>query len=253
MADARSPGLSPAKLVALVCTAQVLAQIGAYTWPALLPGFLARWPISNTEAGWVTGIFYASYMLAVPVLVGLTDRVDPRRIYLLGVALTVISHAGFAWLAEGFWSALLLRALAGVGWAGTYMTGLKLLADGDHAWMVHWHNPTATSADRLAGRSPKVLPSDRRALGRPISTHSDSRSRPPGTTCPAARLRQCHAPLPAGRVVSPASARGRCARDPRNDGRAPRDTRGWPSSRGSVGGSGSGPAGTCPTPGLHRR
>ena len=129
MADARSPGLSPAKLVALVCTAQVLAQIGAYTWPALLPGFLARWPISNTEAGWVTGIFYASYMLAVPVLVGLTDRVDPRRIYLLGVALTVISHAGFAWLAEGFWSALLLRALAGVGWAGTYMTGLKLLAD----------------------------------------------------------------------------------------------------------------------------
>jgi predicted MFS family arabinose efflux permease len=45
------------------------------------------------------------------------------------VALTVASHLGFAVFAEGFWSALAMRALAGVGWAGTYMTGLKLLAD----------------------------------------------------------------------------------------------------------------------------
>jgi hypothetical protein len=34
-----------------------------------------------------------------------------------------------AWLANGFWSALLLRALAGVGWAGAYMPGLKAIAD----------------------------------------------------------------------------------------------------------------------------
>jgi predicted MFS family arabinose efflux permease len=35
----------------------------------------------------------------------------------------------FGLLADGFWSALAARALTGVGWAGTYMTGLKLLAD----------------------------------------------------------------------------------------------------------------------------
>src|SRR4051794_2374539 len=29
----------------------------------------------------------------------------------------------------GFWSAVVARCFAGVGWAGTYMTGLKLLAD----------------------------------------------------------------------------------------------------------------------------
>ena len=50
-----SPGPSgsaaPGRLVLLVCTAQVLAQIGAYTWPALLPGFLTRWPIDNADAG----------------------------------------------------------------------------------------------------------------------------------------------------------------------------------------------------------
>jgi predicted MFS family arabinose efflux permease len=122
-------GLTPARLVVCVCTAQVSAQIGAYTWPALLPGFIAEWQLTNREAGWITGAFYAAYTLAVPILVTLTDRFDARAFYLLGVALTVGSHLGFATFAEGIWSATLFRALAGVGWAGTYMTGLKLLAD----------------------------------------------------------------------------------------------------------------------------
>ena len=47
----------------------------------------------------------------------------------MGVGCTVLAHLGFALWAEGFWSALAFRVLAGVGWAGTYMTGLKLLAD----------------------------------------------------------------------------------------------------------------------------
>ena len=121
--------MTPARLVACVCAAQVCAQIGAYTWPALLPGFIAEWRITNREAGWITGIFYAAYTLSVPFLVTLTDRVDARAVYLVGVGITVVSHLGFAALADGFWSAAAARALAGVGWAGTYMTGLKLLAD----------------------------------------------------------------------------------------------------------------------------
>jgi MFS family permease len=112
-----------------VCAAQVCAQIGAYTWPALLPEFIARWNLTNREAGWITGLFYAAYTLSVPILVTLTDRIDPRTIYLVGVTLTIASHWGFAALADGFWTAAAMRALAGIGWAGTYMTGLKLLAD----------------------------------------------------------------------------------------------------------------------------
>jgi MFS family permease len=121
--------VSPARLVAIVCSAQVLVQIGAFFWPALLPGLAAGWALTNTEAGWITAAFYAAYMVAVPVLVTLTDRLDPRRIYLFGVALTIAGHAVFGLYADGFWSAFAGRALAGVGWAGTYMTGLKLLAD----------------------------------------------------------------------------------------------------------------------------
>ena len=65
----------------------------------------------------------------VPVLVALTDRVPVRRVYLLGTSLTALSHFSFALFVDGFWSAPLLRLLAGIDWAGTYMPGLKAIAD----------------------------------------------------------------------------------------------------------------------------
>lgn len=122
-------GNSAARLVALVCAAQVFVQIGAFFWPALLPGMIALWGLTYSEAGWITAIFYAAYMVSVPVLVTLTDRVDPKHVYLFGVGCTVAGHVLFGLMADGFWSAMATRALTGIGWAGTYMTGLKLLAD----------------------------------------------------------------------------------------------------------------------------
>ena len=113
----------------LIVAAQVLTQIGAFTLPALLPGYIARWQLSGAEAGWLVGIFFAAYVVAVPVLLAMTDRLPVRRVYLLGAGLTVLSHLGFALLADGFWLGLLLRAVAGIGWAGAYMPGLKAIAD----------------------------------------------------------------------------------------------------------------------------
>jgi predicted MFS family arabinose efflux permease len=129
MNEDRVGRLSAVHVVVLVCAAQVLVQIGAFFWPALLPEMITRWTLTNSEAGWITAIFYAAYILAVPILVTLTDRVDAKIVYLAGVATTVAGHLLFAFLADGFWSALVCRALTGIGWAGTYMTGLKLLAD----------------------------------------------------------------------------------------------------------------------------
>lgn len=120
---------SGARLVAIVCAAQIFVQIGAGFWPALLPQMMQRWSLSNSEAGWITAIFFGAYMVTVPVLVTLTDKIDGKRVYLFGVACTVAGHLMFGLFADGFWSAMATRALAGIGWAGTYMTGLKLLAD----------------------------------------------------------------------------------------------------------------------------
>jgi predicted MFS family arabinose efflux permease len=109
--------------------AQGLVQIGAFTLPALLPGYMDRWHLTKTEAGWLIGVFFAAYVVAVPALVSLTDRIPTRRVYAVGAGLTALSHLGFAFIADGFWSALILRAVAGVGWAAAYMPGLKAIAD----------------------------------------------------------------------------------------------------------------------------
>ncbi len=117
------------RLVVLMCLAEVLSMTGFGTFAALLPGFLAEWSLSNTEAGWINGVYFAAYMLGVPVLVALTDRVDPRRVYAVSAILTAASAIGFGLIAEGFWTATGFRALAGLGLAGTYMPGLKAVTD----------------------------------------------------------------------------------------------------------------------------
>src|SRR4051794_7338114 len=100
---------SPTQQVVLVCAAQVLVQLGANFWPALLPTLTARWSLTYSEAGWITASFYGAYIIAVPILVTLTDRVDAKRVYLSGVALTVAGHLLFALHTDGLWSAIAAR------------------------------------------------------------------------------------------------------------------------------------------------
>lgn len=121
--------MSAVRLIATMCVAEVLSMLGFFAFPALLPTFIGDWQLSNTDAGWINATFFAGYLVAVPVLVSLTDRIDPKRIYLLCMAITAASIAAFPLLAQGVWSAMGLRALGGIGLAGTYMPGLKALSD----------------------------------------------------------------------------------------------------------------------------
>ena len=121
--------MSALRLTLIFCLAEIASMTGFATFPALLPGFIETWSLSGTEAGWINGVFFAGYVAAVPLLVSLTDRRDPRHVYIVSALLTAASALGFALLAEGLWTALLFRALAGMGLAGTYMPGLKSLTD----------------------------------------------------------------------------------------------------------------------------
>lgn len=116
-------------LIAVFVAALVLVMLGNATFPALIPTFQAEWGLSNTEAGWISGVYYAGYAAAVPILVSLTDREDARTIYLFSAALSTVSTLAFAFWAEGFWTAMIFRFLGGVSLAGTYMVGLKVLTD----------------------------------------------------------------------------------------------------------------------------
>jgi len=121
--------MSPVTLLVMLCIAQVLAMTSFANFAALLPDFVVLWDLSNTEAGWIGGIYYAGYVTAVPLLVGMTDSVDSKRIYLFSIGIGVIASLGYAVLAEGFWSAMVFRFFSGVALAGTYMPGLQILND----------------------------------------------------------------------------------------------------------------------------
>lgn len=121
--------LSPVRVVLLLCAAEILSMSGFATYPALLPVLRVEWGLSYSQAGLVSGILFAGYMAVVPVLVGLTDRLDARRIYLLATGLAAAGSLGFALFAEGLVSALLCQALVGAGLAGTYMPGLRILTE----------------------------------------------------------------------------------------------------------------------------
>ena len=98
-------------LIVAFCFANNLNQLGLATFPALLPTFIGEWQLTNTDAGWINGIYFAGYLAAVPVLVSLTDRVSPRKIYILCLVLTALSSAGFVFLTDGFWTAMAFRKI----------------------------------------------------------------------------------------------------------------------------------------------
>jgi MFS family permease len=116
-------------IVAALCAAEVLAMAGTMSFQALVPTFIAEWRLSHSEVGWISGIAYAAYVAAVPILVSLTDRLDARRIVIAFSLVSCMSSLGFALFADGFWSALVFRALNGLALGGTYMPGLKALTD----------------------------------------------------------------------------------------------------------------------------
>jgi MFS family permease len=120
---------APYRLTLLVCLAEIFGLASIAVFPALLPTFQTEWRLSNTEAGWISAAYYAGYMILVPVLAGITDRMDARKVMGLGALFGALAALAFALLARGFWSALALRFLAGISLAGIYMPGLKVVSD----------------------------------------------------------------------------------------------------------------------------
>ena len=116
-------------VVRVLCSAEVMTMAPIFAFPALLPDFISLWGLSSAEAGWLSGVTFAGYAAAVPVLSAATDRVDARRVHMAGATIAALAALLFAVAAQGFWSALVWRFLAGIGLAGTYMPGLKALVD----------------------------------------------------------------------------------------------------------------------------
>jgi predicted MFS family arabinose efflux permease len=117
-------------IIAAMCLGQLGSLLPHVVVPSILAAFLIpEWHLSGAQAGLLAGSGAAGYMLTVPVLATLTDRIDARKILIAGSALSALGTLLFGLFATGLWSGALCNAIAGIGFAGAYMPGLKALTD----------------------------------------------------------------------------------------------------------------------------
>jgi MFS family permease len=110
-----------------------LAEIGTMlvfnNYSALLPILQKEWSLTNSEAGWIFSSYQIGYILAVVLLTSLTDYVNAKYIYVLTAFWAGLAGILFSIWSEGFYSAMALRTLMGIGFAGTYMPGLRMVSE----------------------------------------------------------------------------------------------------------------------------
>jgi len=111
-----------------VCACEMATMLMFLNYTALLPILQNEWGMRHGQAGLIFSAYQACYLLAVLVLASLTDRMDTRVIYLGSAMWAGLSGLAFPLFARGFLSAAVLRALAGIGLAGTYVPGMRLVA-----------------------------------------------------------------------------------------------------------------------------
>jgi predicted MFS family arabinose efflux permease len=115
-------------------TAMCLGQVGNLLPHVVVPAVMVQhlmplWGLSAAQSGLMASAYAAGYMIAVPLLTTLTDRVDARLVLLAGSTVSGLATIMFGLLADGLVSAAIIWGLAGAGFAGAYMPGLKALAD----------------------------------------------------------------------------------------------------------------------------
>jgi MFS family permease len=141
-------------LVAAMCIGQLGSLLPHVTVPAIMAqSLMPLWGLSATEAGVMASALAFGYMLAVPVLTTLTDRIDARLILAAGSALSGLATIGFGVFAEGVWSATLIWGIAGVGFAGVYMPGSRLSLIGCRPAILPAASPFIQQAFRSASGS----------------------------------------------------------------------------------------------------
>jgi predicted MFS family arabinose efflux permease len=135
MADARAfqepsqVGRGSARATALLSFGLVANLATQMTFAATLPEIAADWALDASQSGWIGGIYFAGYAVAVPFLASATDRMDGRWLYAGAALLGAAASVAFAAFAHGFAVALVLRFLGGIGLAGVHMPGLNLLME----------------------------------------------------------------------------------------------------------------------------
>ena len=112
-----------------LCASQIFIMLVFINYSAILPLLKSEWAMTNTQSGIIFSSYQLGYIASGVLLSALSDRLNIRVIFLASAIWSCIANMLFALYAHDFTSGLLLRGLTGIGMGGTYMPGLKLVAE----------------------------------------------------------------------------------------------------------------------------
>jgi MFS family permease len=112
----------------LLTAALALTLLPSNVVPTAVPLLRGEWGVSDAELGGVFTAYRLGYLVAVLAVLPLTDRWPAA--YVMGGCSALAGGAFllFPLLAHDPWSAAVLRGLAGLGLAGLYLPGVRVVA-----------------------------------------------------------------------------------------------------------------------------
>ena len=93
-----------------------------------MPLLQAEWGLSNAQSGAIQSAGQFGYVIAVLIVSSLADYIDAKKIIVSGAVWAGVFNLLFAGFAYDTGSASVLRMMIGLGIAGIYMPGLKLIS-----------------------------------------------------------------------------------------------------------------------------
>ena len=133
-------GSKPAS-VAIIAVSQVAAMALWFSASAVVPALVAEFKLSNFMQAAFTSAVQVGFVIGclASALLGLADRIDPRRFFAVSAAIGAGANALLLVIEPTSIVAPLLRIVTGICMAGVYPVGMKMVstwAKGDMGLMV---------------------------------------------------------------------------------------------------------------------
>jgi MFS family permease len=132
---------SKAASVTIIAVSQVAAMALWFSASAVVPALAAEFKLSNFMQAAFTSAVQVGFVIGcvASALLGLADRIDPRRLFAVSAAVGAGANALLLAIDPTSLAAPLLRIVTGICMAGVYPVGMKLVstwAKGDMGLMV---------------------------------------------------------------------------------------------------------------------
>lgn len=119
----------PRPQLGLVALVQILVLALWFSASAVAPALRTTFTLTGTQSVWLTATVQVGFAIGavVSALANLADRLRPNVLITLSAVLGAAATATLALAAHDAWTVLVLRLLTGIGLAGVYPPGMKII------------------------------------------------------------------------------------------------------------------------------